>query len=38
MREARRQKRLPAGDVPPIYLLDPDGDLIAETLRCCLDR
>jgi uridine phosphorylase len=28
MREARRQKRLPAGDVPPICVLDPDGDLV----------
>ena len=28
MREARRQKGLPAGDVPPICVLDPDGDLV----------
>lgn len=28
MREARRQKRLPAGDVPAICVLDPDGDLV----------
>jgi uridine phosphorylase len=28
MREARRQKRLPPGDVPPICVLDPDGDLV----------
>lgn len=28
MREARRQKRLPAGDVPPVCVLDPDGDLV----------
>ncbi len=28
MREARRQKRLPVGDVPPICVLDPDGDLV----------
>ncbi len=28
MREARRQKGLPAGHVPPICVLDPDGDLV----------
>ena len=28
MREARRQKQLPAGDVPPVCVLDPDGDLV----------
>ena len=28
MREARRQKQLPAGDVPRICVLDPDGDLV----------
>jgi uridine phosphorylase len=28
MREARRQKRLPTGDVPAICVLDPDGDLV----------
>jgi uridine phosphorylase len=28
MREARRQKGLPTGDVPPICVLDPDGDLV----------
>ncbi len=28
MREARRQKSLPAGDVPAICVLDPDGDLV----------
>lgn len=28
MREARRQKRLPAGDIPAICVLDPDGDLV----------
>ncbi len=27
LREARRQKSLPAGEVPEICLLDPDGDL-----------
>jgi uridine phosphorylase len=29
LREARRQKRLPAEPVPPVCLLDPDGDLVA---------
>lgn len=28
MREARRQKRLPNGDLPAICVLDPDGDLV----------
>jgi uridine phosphorylase len=28
MREARRQKGLPTGEVPPICVLDPDGDLV----------
>lgn len=28
MREARRQKRLPNGPIPPICVLDPDGDLV----------
>ena len=28
MREARRQKGLPPGDVPPVCVLDPDGDLV----------
>jgi uridine phosphorylase len=28
MREARRQKQLPAGDVPRMCVLDPDGDLV----------
>jgi uridine phosphorylase len=32
MREARRQKHLPAGDVPSVCVLDPDGDLV-EYLR-----
>lgn len=30
LREARRQKRLPDGNVPTICLLDPDGDLFRE--------
>lgn len=28
LREARRQKRLPAGNVPAICVLDPDGDIV----------
>lgn len=28
LREARRQKRLPTGNVPSICILDPDGDLL----------
>lgn len=28
LREARRQKRLPGGNVPSICVLDPDGDLL----------
>ena len=28
LREARRQKRLPAVDVPPLCILDPDGDIV----------
>lgn len=28
MREARRQRRLPSGDVPPVCVFDPDGDLV----------
>jgi uridine phosphorylase len=30
LREARRQKRLPAGDVPEICVLDPDGDMVRQ--------
>lgn len=29
LREARRQKNLPQGEIPPICVLDPDGDLEA---------
>lgn len=28
LREARRQKGLPAADVPPVCILDPDGDIV----------
>jgi len=33
LREARRQKSVPAGKVPEICLLDPDGDLSRQMLR-----
>ena len=38
LREARRQKNVPAGDVPPICVLDPDGDLEAHLLRTGLAK
>lgn len=28
LREARRQKRIPVVDVPPLCILDPDGDIV----------
>src|ERR1700720_3436332 len=28
LREARRQKGLPGGDVPAVCILDPDGDIV----------
>jgi uridine phosphorylase len=40
LREARRQRGLPPGSVPPICFLDPDGDIVrylqrdAGTVRC----
>ena len=34
LRETRRQKALPSGTVPPVCLLDPDGDMVAHLLRC----
>jgi uridine phosphorylase len=33
LREARRQKRLAASEVPPVCILDPDGDLVRELRR-----
>jgi hypothetical protein len=33
LREARRQKGLAAGSVPPVCLLDPDGDIVAHVRR-----
>lgn len=33
LREARQQRGLPAGRVPPICLLDPDGDIVRYLVR-----
>ncbi len=33
LREARRQRSLPAGDTPEVCILDPDGDIVAHLLR-----
>ncbi len=33
LREARRQKGLEAGSVPPVCVLDPDGDIVAHVRR-----
>jgi uridine phosphorylase len=33
LREARRQKNLPAADVPPVCILDPDGDIVRRLRR-----
>ncbi len=33
LREARRQRGLPAGKVPDVCLLDPDGDIVRHLLR-----
>ncbi len=33
LREARRQKALPAGHVPAVCVLDPDGDIVAYLLQ-----
>jgi hypothetical protein len=33
LREARRQKGLAAGSVPPVCVLDPDGDVVAHVRR-----
>jgi uridine phosphorylase len=33
LREARRQKGLPAVDVPPVCILDPDGDIVRRLRR-----
>ncbi|MFY9693844.1 MAG: nucleoside phosphorylase [Xanthobacteraceae bacterium] len=34
LREARRQKGLPATDVPPVCVLDPDGDIVRYLKGC----
>ena len=33
LREARRQKGLPVVDVPPICILDPDGDIVRRLMN-----
>jgi hypothetical protein len=33
LREARRQKGLPPGSVPPVCVLDPDGDMVAHVRK-----
>ncbi len=33
LREARRQRALPAGTVPRVCLLDPDGDIVRQLER-----
>jgi uridine phosphorylase len=33
LREARRQRHLPAGKVPSVCLLDPDGDIVRHIIR-----
>jgi uridine phosphorylase len=33
LREARRQRELPAGTVPDVCLLDPDGDIVRYLIR-----
>ncbi|MBM3878118.1 MAG: uridine phosphorylase [Verrucomicrobia bacterium] len=38
VREARRQKSLPEGDVPPVCVLDPDGNIVAHLLERGLAR
>ncbi|CAB1056769.1 hypothetical protein D1BOALGB6SA_1508 [Olavius sp. associated proteobacterium Delta 1] len=32
LREARRQKSIPAGKVPSVCVLDPDGDIVENLL------
>ena len=38
LREARRQKQLPDIDVPPVCILDPDGDLVGKLRRTAQAR
>ncbi len=33
LRETRRQKALPAGELPTVCVLDPDGDIVVQLLR-----
>ena len=38
LREARRQKGLPSGDVPAACVLDPDGDIVRWRPPCMRSR
>jgi len=38
LREARRQKDLALADVPPVCILDPDGDLVRRLRQTGLAR
>ena len=35
LREARRQKNIPEGQIPPVCILDPDGDIVHNLLASC---
>ena len=34
LREARRQKQITGASIPPICVLDPDGDMVRHLLAC----
>ena len=36
LREARRQKQIGGASIPPVCILDPDGDMIATFIRLAL--
>jgi len=38
LRDARRQKRLPAAEVPQVCILDPDGDIVRHLIAAGLAR
>ncbi len=38
LREARRQKELTCGAVPPVCIIDPDGDIVDHVRRTCAAR
>jgi uridine phosphorylase len=35
LREARRQKGIPVNDIPPVCVLDPDGDIVRSLRKSC---